>query len=124
VNGLAVSSNHSCPVRWSAPDTPIPRPDSRFRETAETHNPVGSKVEVFYPFHPLCGRQLEVRRRSGTHDGALTLEVPQGFCAEVPRWMTEEQAAGYRLSKEAHVAPRALLSLVELLEASLEEVRF
>jgi hypothetical protein len=50
--------------------------------------------------------------------------VPEGFCAEVPRWMTEERAAGYRLSDEAHVAARALVSLAELLEASLEEVCF
>lgn len=95
-----------------------------FRSTAGTHNPVGSKVEVFYPFHPLCGRQLEVRRRSRTQEGALILGVPEGFCAEVPRWMTEERAAGHRLCSEAHVEPKALLCLAELLEASLEEVRF
>ncbi len=55
---------------------------------------------------------------------AFTLGVPDGFCAEVPRWMTEREAANYRLCSEAHLAPTALLSLVELLETSLTEVRF
>lgn len=52
------------------------------------------------------------------------LGVPDGFCAEVPRWMTERRAANHRLCSEAHVAPTALLSLIELLEASLKEVSF
>jgi len=50
--------------------------------------------------------------------------VPDGFCSEVPRWMTEQKAAGYRICSEAHVEPRALMSLIELLEGSLENVRF
>jgi hypothetical protein len=95
-----------------------------YRKSAATHNPVGSTVEVFYPFHPLCGRQLEVRKRSRTQEVGFILGVPDGFCAEVPRWMTERRAANHRLCSEAHVAPTALLSLIELLEASLKEVSF
>jgi hypothetical protein len=80
-------------------------------------------VQILYPFHPLCGQELRVFRRSGVADGGLILRVPEGFCSEVPHWMTEQEAARYRLSTEAHVELRALLRLIELVKGPLEDVR-
>lgn len=49
-------------------------------------------------------------------DGALTVIDPAGFSLKIPLWMTSPPAAQYRLSDQAEVSARALVSLVSLLK--------
>jgi hypothetical protein len=51
-------------------------------------------VVIRYGFHPRCGESVVVtgRCRHGDAD-ALTIRQPDGSLAQLPVWMTEDQAA-------------------------------
>ena len=50
--------------------------------------------------------------------------MPAGFHRLIPGWMLEAEAGCYGLSKEARLSTEAILSLIELLEGSIEGLRF
>jgi hypothetical protein len=70
---------------------------------------------ISYVFHPRCGETVIVRGRN-RHGGevALTVRQPDGTLAQLPIWMTEDQAAAMMVTQ----IPR--LSLACLRELRLE----
>jgi hypothetical protein len=89
--------------------------------TRNTHSSSSATVEVHYPFHPLCGHELEVVRASRSADGAVTVADPTGRRLKIPSWMLSAEAAELCLSAQASVSARALLNLAELLETHLPQ---
>jgi hypothetical protein len=73
-------------------------------------------VRVYYPFHPLHGRELEVFASCRSADGAVTVEDRSGRRLKIPRWMVATDAAQCELSREVTLDARSLLLLVELME--------
>lgn len=70
---------------------------------------------VFYPFHPLCGQELEIVHERG--DGAVMVIHPAGYHLKIPTWMTSSEAANFSLSEKVVIRPKALLTLTRLIEA-------
>jgi hypothetical protein len=70
---------------------------------------------IRYDFHPRCGETVVVRGRNRRGDEvALTVRQPDGTLAQLPIWMTEDQAAAMMVTQ----IPR--LSLACLRELRLE----
>jgi hypothetical protein len=82
------------------------------RHNAHYHSDVAT---IRYGFHPRCGETVIVRGRN-RHGGevALTVRQPDGTLAQLPIWMTEDQAAAMIVTQ----IPR--LSLACLRELHLE----
>jgi len=57
-------------------------------------------------------------------DGSTKVRTPAGFNRLIPGWMLETEAQCHELSQEVRISPRAILSLIELLECSMEGLRF
>ena len=57
-----------------------------------------STVTVYYPFHPLHNRCLEVVAWPRQVTQAITVRHPDGNTLKVPRWMLQPDAARFRLS--------------------------
>src|SRR5271157_1684104 len=62
--------------------------DERATPRQTTH---ASTIIVRYPFHPYCGRELEVVSRSRRHDGVhvawITVRGVDRCDLKIPRWM-------------------------------------
>lgn len=67
---------------------------------------------------------MEVLSKTHNKDGTVTVKAPNGFNKQVPLWMTEPQAAYYHISENPEINLKAILSLIELLECSLENLKF
>ena len=91
---------------------------------ATDHNPISSRISIFYPFHPLHGMKFEVISKKERRDGTVRIRAPHSYCCEIPLWMTDELATGYEITKSSEISMKALFSLIELLECSIENVRF
>ena len=81
-----------------------------------------SSVVVRYPWHPLCGRELEV---CGRHvrggEASLVVVLPDGTRTEVPEWMTQVDASsGTELVSSPTVSVSALGALRRLLDAQMD----
>ena len=73
------------------------------------------EATIRYSFHPRCGETVIVRGRNRHGDEvALTVRQPDGTLAQLPIWMTEDQAAAMMVTQ----IPR--LSLACLRELRLE----
>jgi len=70
------------------------------------------EVEVFYPFHPLCGRTLAAVCRGKK---TVTVIATDERRLKIPIWMTRSDAGGYVISDKPSIDLRALLSLSRLL---------
>jgi len=79
------------------------------------------KVTVYYPFHPLHLRQLDLAGKARLGDGAVTVVDPSGMRLKIPLWMTTRQAGGYEVSPEPEISARALLELTVLLALAEED---
>ena len=80
-----------------------------------------SSVVVRYPWHPLCGRELEV---SGRHvrggEASFVVVLPDGTRTEVPEWMTKVAACvGAQPVQSPTVSVSALQALRRLLDAPM-----
>ena len=76
------------------------------------------QITVFYPLHPLFGRDdLSIRRRLGTgrvEQIEIDTKARRQF---VPSWMANQDVCGYlSISSEAYCSVPALLELAALLE--------
>jgi hypothetical protein len=77
----------------------------------------GQKLTIHYPFHPYCGKSVQVVFDGGTGAGdSLTVVGPDGDRRKIPRWMFESVAAAMRIEAEAVIGVAALLRIAELLE--------
>ena len=62
-------------------------------DTYNAHYQPG-EVVIRYSFHPRCGTTVEVRgRRRQGDEVVLIIRQPDGTLAQLPVWMTEDQAA-------------------------------
>lgn len=74
------------------------------------------KITIQYPFHPLCGMELEVAYSSRHDDGFVTVFDPLDFRLKVPLWMTRSSATDYQLSDVATSNGEGLLSICEIIK--------
>ena len=86
------------------------------------HNPIGSEIEIYYPFHPLFGAKLKIVRNSETKNGTIFVDTPKGFCKEIPSWMTHQECRDYHISEFPHINLKAILGAIELLETSIDDL--
>ncbi len=56
-------------------------------------------------------------RKPRSRDGAITVIDPDGIHMKIPLWMVSPQAEQFKLSKQAEISTRSLLSLLDLLES-------
>lgn len=82
---------------------------------------MGSRITVYYPFHPLHGQELNVVHLPRRNDGAVVVTDPTGVRLKIPLWMALPQAAEYKLSKEIKIKAAALVALSNLLELIQKE---
>ena len=62
--------------------------------------------------------------KSSSKYGTIKVKAPNGFCKEVPIWMTEPQSTCYCISKKAEISVKAILSVIELIKCSIEDLKF
>jgi hypothetical protein len=74
-------------------------------------------VTVHYPFHPHCGKELKVIRKTRLGDGSLVVLDPWGMPLKTPVWMVRPEAKLCELTAAPEISARALLELAELLGA-------
>jgi len=72
------------------------------------------KIEIHYPFHPLCGIELEVACPTKKNDGLVTVIDPQGIRLKVPLWMTSPQAENHQLAEVEVIGINGLLLAHEI----------
>jgi len=95
---------------------------SRFPKTGANQNTISSEIEIKYPFHPLYGKRLKTKRKSITRKETILVKAPKGFCKEIPYWMTQAQCANHHISKVPQINLKAILSTIELLEYSMDDL--
>ncbi len=86
---------------------------------AQLHNAHSrpGKVVIRYGFHPRCGETVVVTGRRRHGDGAaLTIRQPDGSLAQLPVWMTEDQAAAMAVAE----FPRLPLACLRELRLDLD----
>src|SRR5437764_12666988 len=91
-------------------------------ENTPAHNTLSAestRVQVFYPFHPLHGAALQILRRPKRGDGAVSVIDPAGRRLKIPVWMLLPECAGIRMSRRPHLGKEALLSLASLIASQL-----
>jgi hypothetical protein len=94
-----------------------------------THNTLSAedtRVQVFYPFHPLRDAVLQVVRRPKRGDGAVVVVDPAGKRLKIPIWMLSPECAAITITERPQLSSASLLSLVSLLSTRLhpaEQIR-
>jgi len=77
---------------------------------------MGSKITIYYFFHPHFQKNLEVLNTPRDKNGVFTVKSPDGKSLKVPVWMTLERSSCYQISPVAYVTVDALLSLYALIQ--------
>ena len=77
---------------------------------------MGLAITVYYPFHPLQGRTLQVLNKAEKTVTVLDA-IEQGL--KVPVWMTDPQASRHIIDEKPEIDVFALLSLSELMQTLL-----
>jgi hypothetical protein len=88
-----------------------------------THSTLSAEtthVRVFYPFHPLYNSTLQVIRRPGRGDGAVSVLDLTGRRLKIPLWMLSPHSTDIKISNRAHISIEALLSLASLFAPLLD----
>ena len=83
--------------------------------THNTLSPETTRVQVFYPFHPLHGATLQIVRKPKRGDGAVSVIEPTGRRLKIPVWMLLPECAEIKISERPRLSKEALLSLTSLL---------
>jgi len=76
---------------------------------------------VYYPFHPLHGRELRVTSRPRYPEFPVTVVDEAGFNLRIPAWMVAPEAAHYQLADQATLDTRTLRALAALLMPLLDD---
>ena len=85
------------------------------------HNTISLTVTVYYPFHPLRGRELRVTSRPRHPGSPVTAVDEAGFGLRIPAWMVAPEAAHYQLAAHATLDARTLRALAALLMSLLND---
>jgi hypothetical protein len=94
------------------------------QHSTTNQNTISSGIKIYYPFHPFYGLELEVIGKFQCKDDTVTVKAPDGSGKRVPIWITQPEAAYYRISKYPIINLKAILNLVELLECCIEDLKF
>ena len=78
-----------------------------------------TRVQVFYPFHPLHGAALQILRRPKRGDGAVSVIDPVGKRLKIPVWMLSSDCAEIKVTEQPHLNKEALLSLASLVSSQV-----
>ena len=70
---------------------------------------------MYYPFHPLRGRELRVTSRPRHPGSPVTVVDKAGFSLRLPAWMVAPEAAHYQLADQATLDAQTLRALAALL---------
>jgi hypothetical protein len=76
---------------------------------------------VYYPFHPLHGRELSVTSRPRHPELPVTVVDEAGFSLRIPAWMVAPEAAHYQLTDQATLDAQPLRALAALLMPLLDD---
>lgn len=88
------------------------------RAQARQNTPLtGNRVVVRYPFHPLCGLELEMIGLGNRARGTVTVITPSGSRLRIPPRMLEPESAHPLVLPRALLSACALLALAEFVEA-------
>ena len=82
-----------------------------------------AEIQVFYPFHPLCGATVQILRKPKRGDGAVSVIDQAGKRLKIPVWMLSPDSSGIKISERVHLSKEALLSLTSLLAPGASEDR-
>jgi hypothetical protein len=74
-----------------------------------------TRVQVFYPFHPLHGVTLQIVRRPKRGDGAVSIIDSTRRRLKIPVWMLLPECAEITIAERPRLGKEALLSLTALL---------
>ena len=85
------------------------------------HNTISLTATVYYPFHPLRGRELRVTSRPRHPGSPVTAVDEAGFGLRIPAWMVAPEAAHYQLAAHATLDARTLRALAALLMPLLND---
>jgi hypothetical protein len=79
------------------------------------HNTISLTATIYYPFHPLHGRELRITSRSRNSEFPVTVVDEAGTGLRLPTWMLAPEAAYYQLAEQATLDIRTLRALAALL---------
>ena len=85
------------------------------------HNTINLTATVYYPFHPLHGRELSVKSRPRHPELPVTVVDETGFSLRIPAWMVVPEAAHYQLADQATLDAQTLRALAALLMPLLDD---
>jgi len=86
-------------------------------ETTLHHKTTSSRIKIYYPFHPLCGVEVEIACKPKKGDGAITITDSQGIRMKIPSWMTDPECFNYKISDQSEISVRALFTLACFIES-------
>ncbi|HSX77041.1 MAG TPA: hypothetical protein VLQ80_00520 [Candidatus Saccharimonadia bacterium] len=76
---------------------------------------------IYYPFHPMQGRELRVTSRSRNPELPVTVVDENGTGLRLPAWMVAPEAAHYQLAEQATLDVQTLRALAALLIPLLDD---
>ena len=85
------------------------------------HNTISSKATVYYPFHPLHGREFRVASRPRDPALPVTVVDEAGYGLRIPAWMLAPEATHYQLDEQATLDTQTLRALIALLMPLLDD---
>ena len=87
------------------------------------HNTIRLTATVYYPFHPLHGRELRVTSRPRNPGLPVTVVDEAGAVLRIPAWMLAPEAVHYQLATQATLDAQTLRALAALLMSLLDDGR-
>jgi len=86
---------------------------------------IGKSHRIYYPYHPLCGHDVEILGYcAGKQGNQVLIRLPDDTKCGVPEWMFDEAVcAAMRTAEQPLIASRALLKLAVLLDSQQQVVR-
>jgi hypothetical protein len=87
------------------------------------HNTIRLTATVYYPFHPLHGRELRVMSRPRNPGLPVTVVDEAGSVLRIPAWMLAPEAVHYQLAEQATLDAQTLRALAALLLSLLDDGR-
>src|SRR5438128_1889323 len=85
------------------------------------HNTISLTATIYYPFHPMQGRELSVTSRSRNPELPVTVVDETGAGLRIPAWMVAPEAAHYQLAEQATLDVQTLRALAALLIPLLDD---
>lgn len=99
-----IPQDASCPRQWKQRHT--------------THLPA---IEIYYRFHPLCGKKIQVLGITHHHEELhYIIALPDGTHTHLPSWMTRTQAGFFSIGETPVVSLDAVKRVKMVVDTSLQ----